>query len=223
MDKEKIFRKESIERISSPEQLHDYLRVTSPRIWMLLAAIIAFLLGFLVYASTTKMENTLSLKLTSEYGVLSAELPESQTDQVSLRMPVRVGGKTGYITDIIQNEKLRLYIDFDGGAVLEDGSYELVFEDKESLPKEIAGETLYASVSNGVILIYDYFRVLSKYSATERRVSLGEKEGTLRRAEPYSSKTVFVALDDEEFKFPDGAYNAEIVTESTTPMHFLMN
>lgn len=38
--KEKIFRKESLERISSPEQLTDYLRVTNPGIWIILASII---------------------------------------------------------------------------------------------------------------------------------------------------------------------------------------
>ena len=37
-----LFRKESYDRISSPEQMRDYMRVTSPLLWMLLAAMIAF-------------------------------------------------------------------------------------------------------------------------------------------------------------------------------------
>lgn len=31
-----LFRKKSLEHISSPEELHDYMRVTSPRLWMIL-------------------------------------------------------------------------------------------------------------------------------------------------------------------------------------------
>ena len=43
-----LFRKKSLERISSPEELHDYMRVTSPRLWMILAAIVVLLVGFIV-------------------------------------------------------------------------------------------------------------------------------------------------------------------------------
>ena len=46
-----LFRKKSIDRISSPEELHDYMRVTSPRLWMILAAVVLLLVGFIVYAS----------------------------------------------------------------------------------------------------------------------------------------------------------------------------
>ncbi len=45
-----LFRKKSLERISSPEQLHDYMHVTSPRLWMLLIAVAVLLIGFLAYA-----------------------------------------------------------------------------------------------------------------------------------------------------------------------------
>ena len=56
-----LFRKKSMERISSPEELHDYMRVTSPRLWMILGAIVALLVGFIVYASTATMENTMPI------------------------------------------------------------------------------------------------------------------------------------------------------------------
>ena len=58
-----LFRKKSLERISSPEQLHDYMHVTSPRLWMLLIAVAVLLIGFLAYASTATMENTMPIKV----------------------------------------------------------------------------------------------------------------------------------------------------------------
>lgn len=33
---DQIFRKKSLDRISSPEQLNDYIRVANPGIWMIL-------------------------------------------------------------------------------------------------------------------------------------------------------------------------------------------
>ena len=70
-----LFRQKSIERISSPEELHDYMRVTSPRLWMILAAVVVLLAGFIVYASTTTMENTRNIKVT----VSRYELTEEQS------------------------------------------------------------------------------------------------------------------------------------------------
>ena len=66
-----LFRKKSIERISSPEALHDYMRVTSPRLWMILAAVVLLLGGFIVYASTARMENTMPVKVTVDRYQLS--------------------------------------------------------------------------------------------------------------------------------------------------------
>ncbi len=45
-----IFREKSIERVSSPEELNDYIRVTSPSVWLVLAAIIVLLAGMLVWS-----------------------------------------------------------------------------------------------------------------------------------------------------------------------------
>ena len=42
-EKTSIFRKKSIARISSPEQLNDYICVSSPSVWLLLAAVAVLL------------------------------------------------------------------------------------------------------------------------------------------------------------------------------------
>ena len=44
-----IFRQKSMDRISSPEQLNDYIRVASPGVWMLLIACVVFLAGICAY------------------------------------------------------------------------------------------------------------------------------------------------------------------------------
>ena len=42
-----VFRKKSLDRISDPEQLEDYIHVTSPSIWLVLLALVLLLVGIL--------------------------------------------------------------------------------------------------------------------------------------------------------------------------------
>ena len=146
-----LFRKTSMERISSPEQLRDYMRVTSPRLWMILSAIVALLVGFIAYASTANMESTVSVKaevLTDTYEgyestSIGITLPSSDREIVQPGMKVRLAGKQGSIIFIMQD-----------------------------------GEEIMA----------------------------------------------FVAMDEgQDLHIPNGIYDAEIVTESTTPISFLLN
>ena len=44
-----IFREKSISRVSSPEQLNDYIRVTTPSVWIVLLAIVLLLVGMLAW------------------------------------------------------------------------------------------------------------------------------------------------------------------------------
>ena len=45
-----IFREKSMERVSSPEELNDYIRVTTPSVWLVLAALILLLAGMLAWS-----------------------------------------------------------------------------------------------------------------------------------------------------------------------------
>lgn len=51
MDK-KLFREKNVKRVSSPEELNDYMRVTSPSVWAILISVIIFLVGFTVWGIT---------------------------------------------------------------------------------------------------------------------------------------------------------------------------
>ena len=47
---DELFRKKSVERISSPDELNDYIRVTTPSVWIVLAAIVVLLVGMLAWS-----------------------------------------------------------------------------------------------------------------------------------------------------------------------------
>ena len=139
-----LFRKKSLERISSPEELHDYMRVTGPRLWMLLGAILALLAGFVVYASTVTMENTVRIPVRVEtfettqeyqaqggsprYSLVSSTLPNSMMDTLKPGMVLRLGDATGkldLISTVAEEEESSLVFEMDNDYVaLPDGTYE---------------------------------------------------------------------------------------------------
>ncbi len=45
-----VFREKSIQRVSSPEELNDYNRVTTPSVWIGLAALVVLLAGMLAWS-----------------------------------------------------------------------------------------------------------------------------------------------------------------------------
>ena len=57
---EQLYREKSMDRISSPEQLNDYLKVTKTTVWVVLIAIILLLAGFFVWAALTYIGSNVS-------------------------------------------------------------------------------------------------------------------------------------------------------------------
>ena len=45
-----IFREKSLMRVSSPEALNDYIRVTTPSVWFVLIALVVLLVGMLAWS-----------------------------------------------------------------------------------------------------------------------------------------------------------------------------
>ncbi|MCR5418705.1 MAG: hypothetical protein K6E84_07310 [Lachnospiraceae bacterium] len=62
-----LFRKKSLDRVSSPEQLNDYIRVTTPSVWLVLLALILLLVGMLIW---------------SVFGTVQGTGPDGQTQTV---------------------------------------------------------------------------------------------------------------------------------------------
>ena len=51
-----IFREKTMKRVSSPEQLNDYIRVTSLSVWIVLIALVVLLLGMLAWSVLGRIE-----------------------------------------------------------------------------------------------------------------------------------------------------------------------
>ena len=101
-----VFREKSVERIASPEQLQDYMRVTTPGTWMVLAAVILLLAGLIISSALVNVESTISGQATVEEDglLLQIELPLSQKSLVSPGMVVRVADREAKVDMIFQAE-----------------------------------------------------------------------------------------------------------------------
>ncbi|MBR6916557.1 MAG: hypothetical protein IKN38_00095 [Clostridia bacterium] len=51
-----IFREKSINKVSGPESLNDYIKVTTPSVWIVLAALLVLLVGILAWCIFGRVE-----------------------------------------------------------------------------------------------------------------------------------------------------------------------
>ena len=74
--KTKLFREKSVEAIESPESLNDYLRVTSPGIWLILAGIALFLIGVCIWGIFGHIDSTMDTAVISQGGEVDCLVPK---------------------------------------------------------------------------------------------------------------------------------------------------
>lgn len=101
-----VFRQKSVERISSPEQLQDYMRVTTPGVWMVLAAVILLLAGLILSSALVNVESKITEQgtVTEDGSMLDIMLPLSQKSLVAPGMLVRVADREAKIDMVFQAE-----------------------------------------------------------------------------------------------------------------------
>ena len=124
-----IFRNKSVERISSPEQLQDYMRVTTPGVWMVLTAVILLLVGMIISSAVVTMESTIKEQAVVEEDgtILQIALPMAQKELVEPGMLVRVANREARIDMIFQLEgEVQVLAELTGeGDKLSAGTYDV--------------------------------------------------------------------------------------------------
>lgn len=117
---QRIFRRKTIDRISSPERLNDYLRVTNSGVWVLLAAVILLLSGIFAWSIMGTLETTADVKIIVEdhTAVVVPLGSETLTDG----MPLRISGEEYRIAAVSSDEYGRSVGNAEVG--LPDGTYD---------------------------------------------------------------------------------------------------
>ena len=90
--KVKLFREKSLEAVESPESLNDYLRVTSPGVWLVLAAVVALLVGAILWGVFGHIRTTATVAVTVENGRAVCYVPYSAAKGIMKQGAVTLEG-----------------------------------------------------------------------------------------------------------------------------------
>ena len=122
MDHNSLFRKDSMERISSPEQLTDYLHVTNPTVWVVMAAIILLLVGLLIWSAFAQIDSFAAGTAKVENGQMTVVFDDAQQAQnVEVGMSVTVGDNESTIGSVGVADDGSVFASAE--TTLSDGSY----------------------------------------------------------------------------------------------------
>ena len=97
-----LFKKSSMDKVSSPEQLQDYVRVANPGLWMVLLAIVILLAGVVAWGCIGKIDTTLSTAIVTDGGIAVIYIGESNMEKIEVGMTVRSEDQEYVITEIAQ-------------------------------------------------------------------------------------------------------------------------
>ena len=100
MEKQQLFRQKSIDRISSPEELNNYLRVSSPQMWLVMMAIIIMLGGILVWASVGTLETKVDGVAEAKNGEVTLIVTGSKAEKIKEGMTLLINGNTAVIDKV---------------------------------------------------------------------------------------------------------------------------
>ena len=99
-----IFRQKALERITTPEQLTDYLRVTNPGIWTLFAAIIILLGGLLVWSTVGTLETMADGVAEVKDNQAVIVVTDNTGNEVASGMTVRIGSENFTISAVEKDD-----------------------------------------------------------------------------------------------------------------------
>ena len=118
---EQLFRKKSLEKISSPDKLDDYLKVSSPSLWLIMLAVVALLVGTLVWSSVEELQTKINTVASITNNDVEIVLTGSDADKVEVGMKVYIGKVETTIDNVKYDDLGRAIVLC--SADLSDGNY----------------------------------------------------------------------------------------------------
>ena len=99
-----IFRQKTMERISSPEQLTDYLRVTNPGIWVILASVLLLLVGLIAWSTVGTLETKVDAKAVVQNQSVQAVPVGADVGEIQTGTPLRMASREFVISAVDTDE-----------------------------------------------------------------------------------------------------------------------
>ena len=119
-----LFREKSMERLASPEQLNDYLRVTNPSTWIVMTSVIILLVSLILWSCFAVIESSVSGTAKAENGVLSITFDDQKSAGIIEEgMSVSVGDVKTVVSSIGRDEHGQIIAAANAGVP--DGIYDV--------------------------------------------------------------------------------------------------
>ena len=134
-----LFRKKAMARISSPEDLTSYLRVTSPGMWIVLAAVIALLVGVFAWSAVGTLETTVDATAIVHSHTAQIVASGQGADELEAGMPLRIASQEFVIALVDYDEygRATAYAELP----LPDGNYDATIVVEQTRPIEFLLES----------------------------------------------------------------------------------
>ena len=114
----KIFRDKALERVSSPEQLNDYIRVVNVGIWVILGALLALILGAVIWCSVITLEtDSVDAAAVVKNGEVCLYFCADSREQVKAGMDLNIG-QSEFIMPDVEIKSVKLFHQTDS-AIME--------------------------------------------------------------------------------------------------------
>lgn len=97
MSDKQLFRKKSLDRISSPESLDQYVRVANPGIWTILGAVILLLIGILAWGFLGRIDNTVDVAVVSDGETAKCYFLAENSEDIKPGMEITVLKETYHV------------------------------------------------------------------------------------------------------------------------------
>ncbi len=134
-----IFRKKAMNRISSPEDLTSYMRVTSPGMWVILAAVIILLAGLFAWAAVGTLETTVDATAVIQNHTAQIVATGQGAEELKAGMQLRIASQEFVIASVNYDEygRAAAYAELP----LPDGSYDATIVVGQTRPIEFLLES----------------------------------------------------------------------------------
>ena len=97
---EPIFREQSLNKVKSPDNLNEYIRIANPGVWTLLAAVLFLLLGFCLWGIFGQLRTVVQVEAESRAGVITCRLTDADAAAVQPDMTVLIDGQEATVSEV---------------------------------------------------------------------------------------------------------------------------
>lgn len=122
--KEEIFREKSLEKVKSPDNLDDYIHVSSPGVWLLLVSVLVLLAGAFVWGIYGHVDSTVSCGVFVDDGAAVCYIAEEDISLVEVGMAVKFAETEAEIVSIGEAGENGVECTLSAVPAIADGFYE---------------------------------------------------------------------------------------------------